>query len=120
VAQAPHLQLLTPKIGESFSGSSVTVTFSTSHIALVNPATHPSDVRGEGHVHLYMDQRPVVMIHSDQYTFTNLKPGPHHLKIELVTNTMVPYAHTPVTVSFVTHGTPSAAKSTTGKSSSGW
>lgn len=116
----PQLQLTSPKTGTSLSGSSVTVSFTTKNITLVNPATHPTDVKGEGHVHLYLDQRPVVMIHAHHYTFTGLKPGVHHLKVELVTNTMVPYPHTPVTVSFTTHGTPSATKSSGSKTSSGW
>lgn len=103
-AAIPQLTVNAPRTGETFNSSSVAVSLTTRHIHLVNPATHPANAQGEGHVHLYLDQRPVVMTYHRRYTFTHLKPGPHTLKIELVTNTMTPYKGAVRTVTFTTKG----------------
>jgi hypothetical protein len=46
---------------------------------------------GEGHIHLYLDDGEKLMIADKQYTFKNLKPGKHTIKVSLHNNDHTPY-----------------------------
>ena len=94
-AQSPELEVSTPADGSTVDGTSVTVTFSTSGITLVESPVpleqaglQPEANRaGEGHVHFMLDLNPVVVWSTaDPYTFTNVPPGEHQLMVELVNN----------------------------------
>jgi hypothetical protein len=94
-AQAPGVVVAAPTNGAVVAGSSVTVRYATSSLALVRSPVqveeagrHPeANVAGQGHVHLTLDLWPLVMLDREEpYTFANVPPGEHQLTVELVGN----------------------------------
>jgi hypothetical protein len=94
-AQGPSVTLLAPADGATIEGASVIVEFKPHDITIV-PSTVPVSEFGkrpdanqpdEGHLHLALDLMPLVIWDRDApYTFVNVPPGEHLLKIELVNN----------------------------------
>lgn len=94
-ASTPTLTLTSPTNGAALSGSTVTVEFATiewkivpSQVDLTDYGKMPELNRpNEGHVHLSLDLWPLVIWQeAGAYTFTNVPPGEHQLKVELVNN----------------------------------
>lgn len=123
-AQGPELTVLSPKDGETISGTAVTVTFQTSGITLV-PSTIPvseagkrpeANRPGEGHVHFMLDLQPlVVWERGDPFTFENVPPGEHQLTVELANNDHSPLSPPVVqVVQFRTGGAPQVMPTTGG------
>src|SRR5689334_14300231 len=93
VAAEPSFTVISPKDGAVIDGSKVTVDLQVSNFDLVNSTVplgeagkHPElNKNGEGHYHLALDLRPLVILdHSGPYTYDNVAPGEHQLMIELV------------------------------------
>jgi hypothetical protein len=94
-AAEPTLTVLEPADGATIVGSTVTVRVQTtnfrmmpSDISLAEYGQRPDVNRaGEGHVHLALDLQPlIVWDRGDTYTFENVPPGEHQLKVELANN----------------------------------
>lgn len=94
-ASRPTLTLTSPTSGVAIGGSTVTVEFATtdwkivpSQVDLAHYGMMPELNRSnEGHVHLSLDLWPlVVWQEAGAYTFTNVPPGEHQLKVELANN----------------------------------
>ena len=92
---APTLQVLAPAEGAVLDTSNVTVEFTTSELAIVKSSVPLADygkrpdanTPSEGHLHLTLDLWPLVVWESaNPYTFMNVPPGEHQLKVELVNN----------------------------------
>ncbi|MBC8076397.1 MAG: hypothetical protein H7Y32_10015 [Chloroflexales bacterium] len=94
-ATGPTLKLTSPTSEVAIVGSTVTVEFATSDWKIVSSQVDLSDYGmmpelnrpNEGHVHLSLDLWPlVVWQEAGAYTFTNVPPGEHQLKVELANN----------------------------------
>jgi hypothetical protein len=104
-AELPGLSITSPVADQKIVGSTIPVTLSVTNFSLVDFRLHPKLVRGEGHVHLWLDQATndpmsAIKIFNDNYTFENVKPGIHTLVAELVNNNhsqLVPPVRTTVT-----------------------
>jgi len=94
-AAPPTLSVTSPAEGATIQGSDLTVVFQTSNINIV-PSTVPVADMGQrpeanrpdqGHLHLSLDALPLVIWYqTDAYTFKDVPPGEHLLKVELVNN----------------------------------
>ena len=98
---APQLQITSPTVGESVSGSAVRVSFQVSGVRLRPPPVkvseageHPEQNSPEaGHLHMMLDLSPVVMWASQEpYTFEDVPPGEHQLMVEVVNNDHSPFS----------------------------
>lgn len=90
-AQAATPLILSPTPNSIIYGSEVTINFTTGNIQLVDYKLHPKPVINQGHLLLWLDQTsfPVdsaIKIITPNFTFANLKSGPHSLVVELVSN----------------------------------
>ncbi len=95
LAAGPNLAIVSPASGAVIQGTSVRVDFKTSGIKIL-ASTVPLAEYGkrpdankpdEGHLHITLDLWPLVVWEKqDAYTFTNVPPGEHQLKVELVNN----------------------------------
>jgi hypothetical protein len=80
----PAIKVLAPLDGTEVAGTELKVQVETTGLKLVNPSN--TLVPGEGHVHFTLDGQPFKMSVSPDYVFTDVTPGPHTLKAELVQN----------------------------------
>ena len=94
-ATQPTLTLVSPASGAVINGSMVRVEFATTdwkivptQVDLAHYGKMPELNRpNEGHLHLSLDLWPlVVWQEAGAYTFTNVPPGEHQLKVELTNN----------------------------------
>jgi hypothetical protein len=92
---APQLAIRSPLNRAEVTDSSVTVEFDVSDITLTPPTVpwEQAGTRGQenrpdqGHLLLMLDLwPPVVWDKQEPYTFQNVPPGEHELKVELVNN----------------------------------
>lgn len=103
-AEAPSLTIDSPADGAAVSGSSVEVKITPSHFKVVDKLGKPA-VKGEGHVHFYMDVKtiptepgkPAVTAEgtyhataTTSHTWTNVQPGDHTFAVQLVNNDHTP------------------------------
>ncbi|MEO7910305.1 MAG: DUF6130 family protein [Roseiflexaceae bacterium] len=94
-AAGPELAIVSPASGAIIQGTTVTVDFKASGLAIL-ASTVPLAEYGkrpdankpdQGHLHITLDLWPLVVWEKpDAYTFTNVPPGEHQVKIELVNN----------------------------------
>jgi LPXTG-motif cell wall-anchored protein len=94
-AAGPDLTVLSPAADAVIEGTEVAVRFEAKDFKIV-PSTVPvadfgkrpdANKPGEGHIHLTLDLWPLVVWEKgDVYTFTDVPPGAHQLKVELVNN----------------------------------
>ncbi|CAN5139121.1 hypothetical protein BH23CHL1_BH23CHL1_07240 [soil metagenome] len=94
-AQEAQLVIVQPNNGATIEGTSFTVEFTTTgfervetDVPLEEAGQRPeTNEPGVGHVHLWLDLWPVVVVDSgDSYTFENVPAGEHLLRVELATN----------------------------------
>ena len=94
-ATQPTLTLTSPASGALINGTTVRVEFATTdwkiaptQVDLAHYGKMPELNRpNEGHLHLSLDLWPlVVWQEAGAYTFTNVPPGEHQLKVELANN----------------------------------
>ena len=112
----PLVSFISPNPNQTISGSKVATSIAVTNFAIVDYKTHPRLVPGQGHLHLWMDQKDLtktsaVKATSDTYTFENVKPGTHTLVAELVANnhsSLVPAATPSVTFTTTSPSTPTA------------
>lgn len=99
------LVITSPIEGQKIVGNTVPVDFSVNNFTLVDFRVHPKSARGQGHLHLWLDQAKndpmsAIKIFADTYTFEGVRPGLHTLVAELVNNdhsSLVPPVRTTVT-----------------------
>ncbi|MFN8458076.1 MAG: hypothetical protein U0401_26065 [Anaerolineae bacterium] len=99
VAAADPIRIqVSPQNGAIIEGTTVTATISADGIIL-SPATDDprstiiarNNQLSAGVIKLWLDLWPVVVVRDDNaYTFTNVPPGQHQLKVELVNQDLVP------------------------------
>ena len=87
---APLLDVLSPLPGEKSDKDTVTVRYK------LNPLAPPAD-----NFELILDDRDPVHTRETEYTFTDLKPGPHRLIVEAVDANSFPIAGTRKEMRFV-------------------
>lgn len=117
-AGLPSLSITSPLEQQQLSGTSFSATFAVTNFSLVDYKLHPKTVRGQGHIHLWLDQAindpmSAIKIFDSSYTFDNVKPGMHTLVAELVNNDhsqLVPPVRT--TVTFTTSDSVTSSTST--------
>jgi hypothetical protein len=95
LAAGPELAIVSPVSGAVIQGTAVKVDFKanglkilTSTVALAEYGKRPdANKPDEGHLHITLDLWPLVVWEKQEaYTFTNVPPGEHQLKVELVNN----------------------------------
>lgn len=91
VAQAPKLNIVTPQADQIIFGDKVPVLFAVEGFTLTDYKTNTVASPGQGHVHLWLDdQNPTpdsaTKVAEDNFTFSDVPPGDHILKAELVGN----------------------------------
>jgi hypothetical protein len=72
------------------NGNQLTATVETDMI-ISSEHSGMARVSGEGHVHMYLDDGPKMVVKEDQKVFTDLPPGKHVLKVSLHNNDHTPY-----------------------------
>lgn len=87
---APTIKVVSPVEEAVLEGSDLSVRIETTGLALVDPST--TTVPGQGHIHFTLDDQPVQMSVTPDYTFKNITPGKHTLRSELVQNDTKPFA----------------------------
>src|SRR3972149_8196236 len=107
-AATPTVSIISPSSNQILSGGSVTVVISVPNINLVDYRLYPRPNTLQGHLHLWLDQTDLskataIKSASPNYTFENVRVGPHTLAAELVKNDHSSYSP-PIrsTVSFQT------------------
>jgi hypothetical protein len=95
LAAGPELAIISPSSGAVIQGTAVKVDFKASGlkilastVALAEYGKRPdANKTDEGHLHITLDLWPLVVWEKPEaYTFTNVPPGEHQLKVELVNN----------------------------------
>jgi hypothetical protein len=86
-----HLQILSPSPNE-VTGSSVVVRFAVQG-ATVSPPAKNKLVPNEGHIHVSLDGKLVVMAYGTSTQVNGLSPGLHTLQAEFVANDHLPFAN---------------------------
>ncbi|MFA4820552.1 MAG: cupredoxin domain-containing protein, partial [Candidatus Aenigmatarchaeota archaeon] len=95
----PPVDIVSPTEGQIIAGTGVTVTMSASNIKLTAP--NGTIVNGEGHFHLWLDNANEQRGAKTTFTFENVSPGTHTLKVELHKGDHSLYEGTAKTVSFM-------------------
>lgn len=96
----PSASVLSPAEGQAVSGSTVTVSLSASNIRLAAP--NGTAVDGEGHFHVWIDNANEQRGPKTTFTFEDVTPGTHTIKVELHKGDHSLYEGTGKTVSFST------------------
>jgi LPXTG-motif cell wall-anchored protein len=81
-------KITAPAEGATVTGTEVTVTVDPGQVKVVKPGT---PVAGEGHWHYLVDGQEVGKGPVNSFTFKNLTPGKHVLRVELHQNDHSPY-----------------------------
>jgi hypothetical protein len=86
------VEILSPKNGQTFQGSSVDVPIKLSLAgARIVPATTTTITPDTGHIHLYLDNQIVTMNFSLTGDVPNVTPGQHILRAEFVASDHLPF-----------------------------
>lgn len=129
IAQSPApasnnqmLTIVSPQEGQTIYGDRVPMLFAVDeNFQILDPTNYPTNAAGQGHIHVWLDdQNPTKesakKVFEDNTIYSDVPPGDHTLKAELVNNnhTSLPPAQV-VTVSFKTApvGSPAPAPSPT-------
>ncbi|HEY5484356.1 MAG TPA: hypothetical protein VIK31_11210, partial [Propionibacteriaceae bacterium] len=86
----PTIKVVSPVDGTVVEGSDLSVRVETTGLEFVDPSN--TTVPGQGHVHFTLDEQPVQMSVTPDYTLKNITPGKHTLRSELVQNDTTPFA----------------------------
>jgi hypothetical protein len=86
----PTIKVVSPVDGTVVEGSDLSVRVETTGLEFVDPSN--TTVPGQGHVHFTLDDQPVQMSVTPDYTLKNITPGKHTLRSELVQNDTTPFA----------------------------
>lgn len=89
----------TDYIANNVAGDGATVTVTVTNISLVDPASHTSNVTGEGHYHAYLDDDSGGDYIAIGFTTTlqiaipvGTTPGSHRMHLQLQDNTHHPFS----------------------------
>lgn len=90
-ATRPTLAVITPSEGQTIYGNKVPILLSVENFEIVDYGQNPTNVAGDGHVHLWLDdQNPTrdsaAKVTDDNFTYSDVAFGSHTLKAELVNN----------------------------------
>lgn len=121
---APTFEILTPSEGQTIYGDKVPVLIDVQNFEIVDFATNPKPVVGQGHIHLWLDdEQPTAQSAAkateDTFTFSDVPAGDHKLRAELVGNdhtSLVP----PVVVEVASFKTAPVASATPPEATSGF
>ena len=102
VVQAPTLTVVAPQAGQTLYGDKIPVLLAVEGLTITDYKANASPVVGQGHIHLWLDdQNPTpesaIKVIDDNFTFSDVPPGDHTLKAEVVGNN-----HAPLTPPVVT------------------
>ena len=89
LAGAGIIQVLSPLDGETVAGPNAVLEVKVNGFVLTPPAK--TNVSGQCHLKVSLDDQKPIEIWQATYTFPNLEHGQHHLRIELVQNNGQPY-----------------------------
>jgi hypothetical protein len=81
VAPTPEFEVL-----HHVKGSKLYLEFRINHFQLVKEKMGQKPYYGEGHILLYVDDKPVAHIYKSAYVYAGLQPGSHKIRVELVHN----------------------------------
>jgi hypothetical protein len=95
-----HLEILSP-IPNEITGSDVTIRFAVQG-ATVSPPDKNKIVPNEGHIHVSLDGKLVVMAYGTTTNVSGLDPGEHTLQAEFVANDHLPFANRVITAEIFT------------------
>lgn len=120
-APAPSLTIVSPQEGQTIYGDRVPILFAVENFQIVDPTNYPANAAGQGHVHVWLDdQNPTresaKKVFEDSTIYSDVPPGDHTLKAELINNNHSPLTPTQViTVNFKTApvGSPAPAPTPT-------
>jgi hypothetical protein len=90
-----HLEILSPTPNQ-VTGPNVLIRFAVTG-ANVSPPDKNRIVPNEGHIHVSLDGRLVVMAYGTTTEVTGLSPGEHTLQAEFVANDHLPFANRVIT-----------------------
>lgn len=87
----PTLILVTPQEGQTIYGNKVPILIAAENFQIVDYKTYPTNQKGQGHVHIWMDDNKAAkdsaaMVTTDTFTYSDVAFGEHTLKAELVNN----------------------------------
>lgn len=105
---APSINTVSPQEGQTIYGDKVPILFEVKNLELTDPATNPTNVPGQGHIHVWLDdQKPTKesakKVFEDNTLYSDVPEGDHTLRAELVNNNHTSLTPTQVvTVSFKT------------------
>lgn len=90
-AGGPKLSVITPQEGQTIYGDRVPILFSPEGIELKDYTAYPTITPGQGHIHVWLDdaaptKETAKMVTEDNTTYSDVPPGNHTLKAELVNN----------------------------------
>lgn len=87
----PTLKLVIPTQGQTLYGNRISILVAVDNFEIVDFAKNPTVAKGQGHVHLWLDdQNPTresaVKLIKENFTYTDVAFGQHTLRAELVNN----------------------------------
>ena len=114
-ASSPSLKIITPGEGQTIYGNKVPILFSTENFQLTDYQKTTSPVRGQGHVHVWLDdtnptKESARKVTEDTTTYSDVPYGDHTLRAELVANNHASLTP-PVTTTVKFKSTPPASPS---------
>src|SRR5579872_5377220 len=88
---APTLQVVTPQEGQTIYGTEVPILFAVQNFQIVDYTQYPTNQKGQGHIHVWLDDQNPTMdsakkVTQDNTLYTDVPYGDHTLKAELVNN----------------------------------
>ncbi|OGD90859.1 hypothetical protein A3D81_01840 [Candidatus Curtissbacteria bacterium RIFCSPHIGHO2_02_FULL_40_17] len=88
---APSLKIVTPGEAQTIYGDKVPILLAVENFQIVDYQTKKVPALGEGHVHLWLDDKnstkeSAVKVTGDEFTFSDVPAGDHSLRAELVNN----------------------------------
>ena len=87
----PTLKVVTTGAGQTIYGQRIPILFATENVQLVDYQKNPTNIKGQGHIHVWLDEKNPsaqnAKIVTEQNTlYTDVPYGDHTLKAELVNN----------------------------------
>lgn len=79
------------KVSHEVVGKDLHLDFDLANFELSFENVGKEKIKGQGHIHLYIDGEKVIKIYDPHYVWKNLDTGRHHVRVELAHNNHEPY-----------------------------